>query len=564
MLLVLMVLASIAEVISIGAVIPFLTVLANPADLLRNEKVGNVLDYLSVHNSSELVGVLTVAFVISIAFAGMIRLILNWFQITLSNTIGADLSIDIFQRTLYQPYLNHVSRNSSEIISTITLKTDAVIAYAIMPILTITSSSLMLAAVLIALLAINPFIALTLFFGFSIVYISIARIAKLRLTQASALISAKQPEVIKILQEALGGIRDIIIDGTQEIYIAAYRKGEIPLRKALANVQFLSHGPRFIIEALGAILIAVIAYILNMRSEGLASSIAVLGALALGAQRMLPVLQQGYSAITLMRGGRISVQDALELLEQPMPVHELNYLTPDVTFNNEIRFENLSFRYPTSGQNVLSDLNFSIFKGSKVGIFGKTGCGKSTLLDITMGLILPTDGLMFVDGCVVNEANMSAWRKKISHVPQFIYLADASILENIAFGVNKNSIDMDNVEESVKNAGLEELILSLDEKYETVIGERGVRLSGGQRQRIGIARALYKKANLIVLDEATSALDADTENFVMNSMGKLDKEISILIVAHRISTLKQCDIIFEISEGRISRSGSYEQLFEAV
>jgi ATP-binding cassette subfamily B protein len=262
-----------------------------------------------------------------------------------------------------------------------------------------------------------------------------------------------------------------------------------------------------------------------------------------------------------MRGGQDFLDEALNLLDQPLPAHADEPPPPPIPFNSSIVLNNLAFRYNKTAPWVLKDgLSLRIRKGSQVGLIGQTGSGKSTLLDIVMGLLQPTSGSLEIDGLKVTEQNHRSWQMRIAHVPQAIYLADISIEENIAFGVPLEKIDHARVRQAAQKAQIAETIESWNYRYSTLVGERGVKLSGGQRQRIGIARALYKQADVLVFDEATNALDNDTESAMMEAIESLGNEITILIVAHRLSTLANCEQIVELLDGKIERIGSYHEM----
>jgi ATP-binding cassette subfamily B protein len=306
-----------------------------------------------------------------------------------------------------------------------------------------------------------------------------------------------------------------------------------------------------------------LAYVLVAPSgvaSGGTNAIPVLGALALGAQRLLPLLQQIYGAYVNIKGNQASTQDALDLLDQPMPVNAYAHLGKPMAFETAITLEDLGFRYGPQGPWVLRHLNLKVPKGSRVGFVGVTGSGKSTLLDIIMGLLTPTEGALLIDTIAVNQQNVRGWQAHISHVPQAIYLADTSIAENIAFGLPVELIDLQKVKRAAQQAQIAQTIQGWSAGYNTLVGERGVRLSGGQRQRIGIARALYKRANVIIFDEATSALDNETEASVMQAVETLGRDITILIIAHRLTTLKNCDQIFELANDAIKAVGAYQQM----
>ena len=560
-LLILTVFASFAEVISIGAVLPFIGALTNPEKIFQNKIASHFLLIFKIETPRQLLLPLTLIFIFAIVISGLMRMILLWAQTKLSHNIGTDISLDIYKKTLYQPYSVHVSRNSSEVITGISNKSHGIIYSALLPVLNIISSFIMLFMILFALMYINSSLALFSVFGFGLIYFFIIQLTKKSLKKASINISLESNKVIKALQEGLGGIRDVLIDGTQKIYCKIYRDADLPLRKAQANIALISGFPRFAIEGLGMILIAILAYRLTINENGLSTTIPILGSLALGAQRMMPMLQLGYASWTNIKGSEDSISDTLMLLDQQLPDFAKKAEELKIPFKNILKISDLSFKYSESSTlNVLNSINLEIKKGSTVGFIGVTGSGKSTLLDIIMGLLLPTKGSLDIDGIPLNKSNFRSWQKNIAHVPQSIFLSDTTILENIAFGVPFEKIDIEKVKKAAQMAQISDSIEKFDDKYNTRVGERGICLSGGKRQRIGIARALYKDADIIVFDEATSALDNETEKMVMKSIDLLGRDLTMIIVAHRLTTLENCDIIYELNNGNIKREGPYQMI----
>ena len=552
--------ASFAEILSIGAVLPFLAVLTNPDRIFQLPVVRPLINFLGFSSPDQLLLPLTIVFAFAALISGAMRLLLLWASTRISFAIGADLSINIYRRTLYQPYAVHASRNSSEIISGISVKASSVIGYIITPSLTLISSAIMLVVILLALISIDPAIALAAFGGFGLIYAVIIKLTKGRMLINSQSISRDSNQLIKSLQEGLGGIRDVLIDGCQAVYCQIYRNADLPLRKAQGNSNFISASPRFGIEALGMMLIAMLAYALARQPDGIAKTIPVLGALALGAQRLLPVLQGGYASWSSIQSGQISLKDTLELLDQPLPEYVDQPPATPIQFQQQINLNQLSFRYTPQTPWILNNLDLTIQKGSRIGFIGLTGSGKSTLLDIVMGLLQPNEGTLEIDSEEITTPNTRNWQAHIAHVPQAIFLADSTIQENIAFGVPINKIDNALVKQAAEQAQIADIIETWPKKYQTFVGERGIRLSGGQRQRIGIARALYKQADVIIFDEATSALDNKTEQAVMQSIETLGKDLTVLIIAHRLTTLQNCDQIVELANSGIKRIGTYKEI----
>jgi ATP-binding cassette subfamily B protein len=551
LLLTLMICTSFAEIISIGAVFPFLGALTSPTRIFEHSSAQPFIQILGINSAEKLLLPLTIAFGIAALMAGTLRFSLLWVTMRLTFAVGVDLSISVYRRTLYQPYPIHISRNSSEVINGITAKTSEVIFYILMQSLIFINAVVMLIIIGTALLYIIPGLAFAAFGGFGIVYAIIIFISRKRLKINSQRIARESTHVVQLLQEGLGGIRDVLIDGSQEAFCDAYRGAEQILRRAQGNNQIASYGPRYAMEAMAMLLIATLAYLLSQEPHGIAAAIPLLAALAIGMQRLLPALQQLYGAWSIIHGAQASLYDTLELLDQPMPNHVEHPQIKPIPFLRQISLNKLSFRYSEETPWVLKDINLVIPKGSRIGFIGATGSGKSTLLDVIMGLFSPTAGTVEIDDRAVTEGNVRAWQTKIAHVPQAIFLSDNSVAENIAFGVPKDNIDYRRVSEAARQAQLAEVIETWPEKYQTPVGERGIQLSGGQRQRIGIARALYKKADVIIFDESTSALDTATEQSVMAAIESLSKDITILIIAHRLTTLHNCTQIVEIENGSI-------------
>jgi ATP-binding cassette subfamily B protein len=323
------------------------------------------------------------------------------------------------------------------------------------------------------------------------------------------------------------------------------------MQLAAGSNAILAQLPRFLIEAIGIMILSFGSYLMIISGGDLVLVIPILGVTAMCAQKLLPVLQQAYAAFVTIKGSTDSVLDALSMLDNKIPLQKGLSSSTFLSFESSIILKDIAFSYPSDTQIILQKISLKINKGDKLGIIGTTGSGKSTLVDILMGLLKPISGTIEVDGQVLSDSNIGEWHSFISHVPQFIFLADGTIIENIAFGIEPHNIDMMRVYEAVEASQLSETINNLPDRYETFVGERGIRLSGGQRQRLGIARALYKRSKLLILDEATSALDSKTEELVINSIQKLCNEVTIILITHRATSLSICSRIAELSNGEI-------------
>ena len=557
-----MLVSAFAEVASIGAVLPFLGILLAPERVFDHSFVGRMSQDLGITSADQLLLPLTVAFIGFAIIAGAIRIFLTWANTRIAFSTGADLGIEVYRRTLYQPYCVHASQNSSEVISGITIKTNRVVFDVLVPLLIIFSATLLVVAIMATLITIDPVVASVAGAGFGFSYVLVTWMSRRQLHLNSNRVAQEQTQVIKALQEGLGGIRDVLLDGVQEVYCKVFREADYTLRRAQGSTLFIGLSPRYAMEALGMVVIAALAYFLSRQVGGISAAVPVLGLLALGAQRLLPSLQQIYFSWASIVGNQASLADILALLDQPLPEEQLQSTIAPLSFQEDVRLDGVHFRYNAESPWVLNGLNLVITKGARVGFVGSTGSGKSTTLDLLMGLLIPTEGELLIDGQPVSGNRLRGWQRSIAHVPQSIYLADTSIAENIAFGVPLDKIDLNRVKRSARQAQIADYIESSPEGYQTHVGERGISLSGGQRQRIGIARALYKQASFLVFDEATSALDNATEHSVMDAVGMLNKDLTIVLIAHRLTTVRDCDIIVELEHGKVVAQGTYEQLLQ--
>lgn len=547
-LLILMVIGSLTEVVSVSAVLPFLGALASPEKVFNHSVLQPLFLDIGVIKPEQVILPITIAFCAASLVAGGMRLLLLKLSLSYAFGMGSDLSTEVYRRTLHQSYAIHVARNSSEIINGIAIKTSEVIFYIIVPAMTLLSAAMVSLSIITTLANIVPLNALVSFGFFGIFYAAMVKFLRRRFKYNSTIISRESTNEIRHLQEGLGGIRHILLDGTQNSFVATFRKTALALRAAQRDNSFLGQSAKFVMESAGMVLIALIAYSFTQGGSNVATVIPMLAALALGLQRLLPALQQLYNALSTIYGSEESLREMLKLIEQPLTQDGASGFSQPLAFEHEIRLRELGFRYGPDTPWILYDLDLVISKGERIGFVGETGSGKSTLVDILMGLLHPTRGELLVDNVQVIPANIAYWRPHIANVPQDIFLTDGTIWENIAFGVPLDQIDKVAVLEAAERAQIASTIQSWNLGFETIVGERGVQLSGGQRQRIGIARAFYKKADVFIFDEATSALDASTEDAVMQAIELMDERITILIIAHRLTTLKNCDRVVELKK----------------
>lgn len=539
-----------AEIVSLAAVVPFLTVLADPERLWSRPWVRSLAEARGLTEPGQLLLPVTLLFAAAALAAGAIRLVNLWLSGRVAAGTGSDLSQEAYRRTLYQPYSVHTARNSATITTAVLSHVDGLIYGVLNPLLVIAVNVAVIAAIAIGLVLIDPWVAFLTVLAFGGAYLAITLATKTSLAANSREQAASNNALVQNVQEGLGAIRDVLLDHSQPYYLARYRNADWAVRQLRARAELLGGFPRFVIEAAGMAGVAALAYVLVTQSGGIAAALPVLGALALGAQRLLPALQQTYVSSTQMRNYSAGLQAVLDLLDQPAPDADRPRAAP-AAFTESIALDHCSFRYQPELPLVLADVSLVIQRGERVALVGPTGSGKSTLADILMGLLPPTSGRLLIDG---REVAPESWQANIAHVPQSIFLADTSIAENIALGIPAAKVDRARLEAAARQAQIAGFIETLPRGYATTVGERGVRLSGGQRQRIGIARALYKQAPVLVFDEATSALDDATEKALMDTLAALSRDLTIIMIAHRLSTTAYCDRVITVSAGTLAET----------
>ena len=556
-LLFLMLISGIAETISFTAVIPFLQVLTEPEKLQNNQITSFILGLLKINDQNDLLTKTVLFFIFISIISGFIKLTNIWATGRFAAAFGSEISCTSFSKTLMQPYFVHISKKSSSIISTNTTYVTSIVTV-LHQCLWFISNSIISFLIVIGLLIINKWIALSLLTVFGTAYLFITTRIKIRLMRNSRFISEAIQRQIKSIQESLGSIRDIILDKNFSTFIDVYKEIDIKMRLKQADSIFISIYPRNILEVIGIIFLVLVALIINQREiYSINQTLPILGAFALGAQKLLPAMQQSYNAWATINGYSSELSKVLESLEQntTFNLEQKKFTKSNKGLNNikkNIKLENVSFKYGNELPLIIKNINLEIKKGERIGIKGSTGCGKSTLIDLIMGLLIPTSGRVLIDNDDIHKKNnLGKWQKNITHVPQNIYLTDSSFAENIAFGIPKKAVDLDKVKKVAEMAKISSFIESTQKGYNTFVGEAGINISGGQKQRIGIARALYKNAELIIFDEATSALDQVTENSVMQSINNIKPDVTIIFIAHRLSTLESCDKILELKNGNI-------------
>lgn len=562
-LVLMMFVSGIAEILTLGSVYPFLAAIINPNILFDDPIFGRFLEYFDLTSASNFIALMSLVFCSAVVLSSSIRVFITWLNYKWSYELAADLVIDNFKSSLYDDYLTHIARNSSEMISAISHKTSNLVGALILPSLTLIQLSILSTSILSGLIILLPTYYLLIIIMLGVCYLSLALLVRRKLVRTSEIISSNQIKTIKVLQESLDGIKEIILGNYYEKFIDEFSAAERPYRKGYGTNAFLIIFPRFLIEAIGILVIVSLAYLSFSSAEVPASTLPTIGILVLAIQRLLPYLQQVYQAYGSIKGSAQLNTEAIEMLvkgyeKQPVLKTEVS----NIQFKKSIELNQVNFKYESEKEMTLKNISLKIMKGERIGIIGSTGSGKSTLVNFIMGLLPFKEGEILIDGLPINKDSLFSWYKKILHVPQTIFLADTTIRKNIAFGEDEQQISDNKIRDSLKSAYLDDYINKLPDGIETRVGERGLQLSGGQRQRIGIARSLYKGGEILILDEATNALDMETEKNIVKTINSLDEEITLIIIAHNLSTIEGCDRLIVMDNGKIQEEGNYEEIIK--
>ncbi len=555
----------ILDVIGVASIIPFIAVLANP-DLVESNSILSMLytrfNFTNIQNFLILLGIMFfVILVSSLAFKAWTVYV----QIYFVQMSEYNISKRLVEAYLHQPYTWFLNRNSTKIGKTVLDEVSAATIGAMMPLMNLISQGIVVILILALLIIVHPKLALIIGIVLSVVYMLLYRGVRgylFRIGETSRVLNQQR---FSTVMEVFSAVKEVKVGGLENIYVRRFRLAAKGFAKNRASVGVITQMPHFALQGLifGGMLLVVL-YLMNENRE-LNTILPVITVYAFAGYRLMPAIHTIYTNLALIRFSN-PVLDALY-----EDITNLTYIKPNqvdsqiipIKISRTIELSNIYFTYPKAQQASLKGINLNISARHTIGLVGATGSGKTTTVDLILGLLRPEHGSVKVDGISINKANLRQWQRATGYVPQQIYLSDDTIAANIAFGLEVNEIDKLAVERAARIANLHEFVISeLDKGYETAIGERGIRLSGGQRQRIGIARALYHNPQLLILDEATSALDNLTERAVMDAIHNLEGEITIIIIAHRLTTVRKCDQIYFLSDGRVKDQGTYEELVE--
>ena len=551
------------EVVGVASILPFMSMVLDPDQISSNQILSFLFNFFKFDNVETFLFYSGVAVLVLLAFSNFFSAFMYWAITYFSKMQGHIISMRLLKHYLSNNYLFFIERNSSDLGKNILSEIDRVVKGVVLQALQAISKAILTIVVFTFLIYINPFIAIISVLSIGGAYFIFYIISRSYLST----IGEKQSNALfhryRTVDEAMMGIKDIKLKSLERNFIGRFRQPSIDNARFSAQGLVIAILPRYLLETVAFGGIISIILILLSNDVLISEIIPVLSLYAVAGYRLLPAVQNIYSAQSMIKYNRPALMIIINDLKE-IEIEEKTELSKEVDqmikFDKKITVNDIFFKYPKSKKNVIDGISLSIMKNTSIGFAGSTGSGKTTLIDVILGLLDPKKGNIIVDDTIINNQNLLSWQNKISYVPQTIFLIDESISSNIAFGIKREEIDHDKVAKAAQLANLDRFVEDLPEKYDTLVGENGVKLSGGQRQRIGIARALYNEPEVLVLDEATSALDGITENYVMEAIESLSNKLTLIIVAHRITTIENCDMIYFLEEGKIKDYGTYNEL----
>ena len=565
-LFLLFILRAFIEMAGVASIMPFMVVVINPEHIFTNSWLSYFYNLLNFNNEKSYLIFLGICVLTMLIISNLFKALVVWITLKYDNHLNYTISKRLLQSYMLRPYIFFLDQNTSNLGKNILAEVRTVIAGVLSPFAKIISNILLILFIMTLLIIVNPMIAIIMVTILGGSYSLLFYAARNKLSTIGVNQVYANSMKYKTASEALSGIKDIKILNREVFFLERYANFANLHARNNVTAGTISQVPRYFFEiiAFGGILLLVL-YFLRTGS-GASQMIPLLSLYAFAAYRLMPALQEAFSAISTMRYSvpslKIVHRDIFNSKwKLPKIFHQSKQNFSPLSFKSSLQLNNVSYQYPNAKDFAVKDLSISVQPFTKIGFVGSTGSGKTTTVDIILGLLSPHSGNLTVDGVAINEFNLSQWQLNLGYVPQHIYLSDDTITRNIAFGVPDSDIDMEFVFQAARIANLDKFIENdLENGYDTIVGERGIRLSGGQRQRIGIARAMYRDPSILIFDEATSALDGVTEERVMSSIRALAGKKTILIIAHRLTTVKDCDVIYLLKDGRIIEAGNFEQL----
>lgn len=566
LLQVLVVLMSFAEIVGVASIAPFMALVGDMSMIERKNALATLYGYSGFSSPMQFTFWLGVGVLVTLTISALISMYTTWRLSVFGSHVGTQIGDRLYAHYMNQSWLFHASGSSAQLIKQVTTDSSRVTAETINPVLQINAKITLATFMSIAIFIYDPIVASMGLILFGVAYFVLYKIVRNRLHNNGRIFSKESTIRFELMNEGFGGIKDILILGRSENFIKRFCSSGNKLARSIAVNQAISQLPRYFMElvAFGS-MIALILYLLKTHHGDLSMVLPILSVYALAGFKLLPAFQLIYSNIANIRGSMAafeSIRIDLKNSRNDSNTSKIVQATEQLNLTKSIKLENITFTYPEKNESALKNLTMHVYANSIVGIVGSSGSGKSTAIDIILGLIKPQYGELLIDGKKIDDTNMRVWQNSIGFVSQSIFLSEGTISENVAFGIPKDEIDIQKVNKALSLAHLQEFILDLPEGIDTRVGERGVQLSGGQRQRVGIARALYNDNSVLVFDEATSALDGITEKIIMDAIHDFDGKKTIIMIAHRLKTVKKCSKIFFIDKGHLIDSGTYDELIQ--
>ncbi len=563
----LMILVSLIEVVGILSIMPFMAVLSDPGIISTNKYLNYFYEYFNFKDHAEYLFSLGLTILVIIIFGNCTKALMTWRSLRFCYMQNFRLSKRLFELYLKKPYFYFLQTNSADISSNILTEVSHYVNGILMMVLRLFSSILTTIFIVAMLMVLNPTVVVGTVIIMAAAYYLVYILVKDRLETVGEQRYSHSMRRYKLINEALHGIKQVKLHGKEGGYVNAYATAAVHYSRALTLQGVVSQMPRFFMETVAFGLVIGLAVYLLAVNNSVASLLPFMAVYVFAGYRLIPALQQIFASTTSIRFHRSTLESYYQILKENEHITtKENICHKDVEalpLRKTLKLENASFCYEGAPDNLVDNLNLEIQNGATIGFVGATGSGKTTIIDMLIGLLPLKTGSLTIDGMKIDYTNLPCWQKTIGYVSQSIYLIDANVIENIAFGIPAEEIDLNRVKEVAVQAQIDQFIKSeLPDQYETMLGENGIRLSGGQKQRIGLARSLYTNPSVLILDEATSALDGETERKVLNSIQKLSPNKTIIMIAHRLNTLRDCDCIYIIDKGDITGIGSYDELIK--
>jgi len=549
------------EVVGVASIAPFMAVISTPEMIHENSYLSALYTLFNLNSNNEFTILLGVGIIALLLLSNSSQAFITWKITYFTQMLQHRLQVRLLQQYLAQPYSFYLRSNTSELGKNILNEVSSGISGVVLQSMLVLSKAIVTLSIFGLLLFLDPIVAIIATTVLGGAYWTIFRLVKNRLNIIGTQRTKATFKTFKTANEAMSGIKEIKLRNSEKEFINRFIAPSEELAHYAAQNTLISSIPRYLLEviAFGGIIVITISIIATQGTDS-KTIIPMISLYAMAGYRLMPALQQIYGGVTNIKYNMPAFNILIKDFSRPIGKGAKQVEQPPVVFSKKIEMREVSFSYQKSDLPVLNKIDLNMEHNTTVGLVGATGSGKTTLVDILLGLLTPETGSIRVDGKEIDKKNLSAWQKNLGYVPQSIYLTDDTVEKNIAFAVSEEEIDSKQVKIAAQMANLDEFIQTLPEKYQTIVGERGVRLSGGQRQRIGIARALYHNPRVLVLDEATSALDGITENAIMDAIHNLSHKKTIIMIAHRLSTVKECDVIHMMKEGEIIESGIYKEL----